>query len=68
MIMHSDWSPEVAILPSLYWLYMTQMGFYLHCIYASTYLDTVRKDYTLLMIHHVCTLGLLIYSYLTRYN
>lgn len=60
------WSPSTLPLPGLYWLYMTQMGFYLHCTYASIYLETIRKDFGVLMTHHVLTLGLLFFSYMIR--
>ena len=57
-----------APVPSeLYWLYMLQMGFYVHCVYASTFLETIRRDYTLLMLHHFLTLALLSYSFAVRY-
>ena len=60
------WSADAVLEPSLYWLYMTQMGFYLHCSYASIYIETIRKDFVVLMIHHILTLGLLLFSYLVR--
>lgn len=46
---------------------MTQMGFYLHCMYATVYLETIRKDFAVMMTHHVLTLGLLLFSYVIRY-
>lgn len=45
---------------------MLQIGFYLHMMYATTYIETVRKDYLVQMIHHVITLALLTYSYSLR--
>ncbi|XP_019857335.1 PREDICTED: ceramide synthase 1-like [Amphimedon queenslandica] len=57
-----------AIPNSIYWLYMLQMGFYFHCIYASVYLETIRRDFLALMFHHFLTLGLLFYSYGVRFH
>lgn len=42
------------------------MGFYLHCTYASAYIETIRKDFAVLMTHHILTLGLLLFSYIIR--
>lgn len=52
--------------PGIYWLYMAQMAFYLHCVYATLYLETIRKDFAVMMIHHFLTLGLLLFSYIVR--
>lgn len=46
----------------LYCLYILQIGFYLHCIYALVFIETIRKDFPVLMLHHFLTLGLLVYS------
>ena len=62
----SGWHPGVSIQPALHWLYMVQMGFYLHCAYATIYLETIRRDFVVLMMHHVLTLGLLMFSYIVR--
>ena len=55
--------PGITVEPSLYWLYMLQMGFYAHYVYASVFIETIRRDFTVLMIHHFLALGLLIYSH-----
>ena len=60
------WSSSVALEPGLYWLYMTQIGFYLHCIYATLYMETIRRDFSVMMTHHVLTIGLLLFSYVIR--
>lgn len=60
------WTPHQSVEPALFWLYMTQMGFYLHCCYASIYIETIRKDFHVLMTHHILTLGLLLFSYIVR--
>ena len=64
----TKWYPGEPIEPGVHWLYMVQMGFYLHCIYATLYLETIRKDFVVLMLHHVLTLGLLSISYLISYH
>ena len=62
-----DWYPGIAVDDkAMYWLYMIQMGFYLHCAYASVYLETIRRDFIILMMHHVLTLGLLLFSFMVR--
>ena len=48
-------------------LYFIECGFYLHSIYATLYMDTVRKDFMVMIIHHVLTMTLITFSYATRY-
>ena len=47
-------------------LYYVECGFYLHSIYATLYMDEKRKDFVVMLIHHVLTLTLIIVSYTTR--
>ena len=61
-----DWIPGLPVDPAVYWLYMLQLGFYIHCVYASVFLETIRRDIVLLMLHHFITLALLGYSYAVR--
>ena len=61
-----DFTLGMAVPDGIYWLYMLQMGFYVHCVYASLYLETIRRDFLALMFHHFLTLGLLSYSYAVR--
>ena len=63
---HTEWYPNCPIDAPLYWLYMVQIGLYLHSAYATIYLETIRKDFFVLMLHHVLTIGLLAFSYITR--
>lgn len=63
----ADWYPGIPISRGIHWLYMVQMGFYIHCAYASIYLETIRRDFVVLMLHHILTLGLLMFSYIVRY-
>lgn len=47
-------------------LYFIECGFYLHSIYATVYMDAVRKDFVVMLIHHVLTITLISISYATR--
>lgn len=64
--MMTDFVPGVDVPNGVYWLYMLQIGFYVHCVYASVFIETIRRDFVVLMIHHFLTLGLLGYSYGVR--
>lgn len=64
----SDWKPGIPITSDVYWLYMIQMGFYLHCVYATLFIETRRKDFLVLMIHHFLTLSLLLFSLAVRFQ
>lgn len=64
----TNWHPGIPVEGKMYWLYMVQMGFYLHCAYATLFLETIRRDFTVLMMHHVLTLGLLLFSFVVRFH
>lgn len=61
-----DWEHDMKIDPGLHWLYMFEMGFYLHSLYATVYVETIRKDFVVLILHHILTVGLLFFSYVIR--
>ena len=46
--------------------YMCQCGFYMYAVAALIAWETRRKDFSVMMSHHVVTIILLAYSYLTR--
>lgn len=46
------WHPGQPVDLSLRWLYIVQIGFYIHSAYASVYLETIRTDFLVLMLHH----------------
>ncbi|BHF84436.1 Ceramide synthase 1 [Sparganum proliferum] len=48
-------------------LYWVQFSYYLANVYMVQFLDTVKKDTGLMMIHHIVTLLLIGFSYLARY-
>lgn len=60
------WPNQELKLPlKLY--YMCQWGFYLYSIVALLTWETRRKDFAVMMTHHVITVILIGYSYLTRF-
>lgn len=46
--------------------YMLNMGKYLFNVYAVLYLDERRKDFPVMVMHHLVTLALLSISYVAR--
>ncbi len=60
------WDPTLRVEPLAYWLYMTQIGFYIHCVYATMCIETIRRDFFVLIMHHLLTISLLAFSYLVR--
>ena len=47
-------------------MYFVQCGFYLHSIYGTLYMDYKRKDFYVMLLHHVLTMTLIFVSYATR--
>ncbi|XP_022136346.1 LAG1 longevity assurance homolog 2 [Momordica charantia] len=60
------WPNQKLQLP-LKLFYMCQCGFYLYSIAALLIWETRRKDFSVMMSHHVITVILIGYSYLTRF-
>lgn len=54
------------MLPSQYWYYILEMGFYLSLLLSLTF-DVKRKDFKEQVIHHVATLTLLSFSWISNY-
>ncbi|BHF84427.1 Ceramide synthase 1 [Sparganum proliferum] len=48
-------------------LYWVQFSYYLANVYMVQFLDTVKKDTGMMLVHHVVTLLLIGFSYLARY-
>jgi len=61
-----DWSTDMVIPFDIKLMYFIQCGFYLHSIYATLYMDYKRKDFYVMLIHHVLTMTLILVSYATR--
>ena len=39
----------------------------MHCAYATVFLETIRKDFVVLMLHHILTISLLLFSFGARW-
>ncbi|OAY45629.1 ceramide synthase LOH2 [Manihot esculenta] len=59
--------PDQELKLSLEILYMCQCGFYIYSIVALLTWETRRKDFTVMMSHHVITVILIGYSYIARF-
>ncbi|KAK6135711.1 hypothetical protein DH2020_030550 [Rehmannia glutinosa] len=60
------WPDHELKLP-LRLIYMCQCGFYLYSIAALLMWETRRKDFSVMMSHHIVTVILIAYSYITRF-
>lgn len=58
--------PKMPLLPSQYWYYMIELGFYISLIF-SVATDVKRKDFKEQIIHHVATTALISFSWLVNY-
>jgi len=47
--------------------YTLQCGFYIYSVAALLYWETRRKDFNVMMTHHIVTIGLISYSYIGGY-
>ncbi|XP_023259618.1 ceramide synthase 2-like isoform X1 [Seriola lalandi dorsalis] len=57
---------QVSMLPSQYWYYLLEMGFYLSLLLSLSF-DVKRKDFKEQVIHHIATLTLLSFSWISNY-
>lgn len=51
----------------MWWVYMLQIAWYIHCTYAHVFLDKYKKDFWAMFIHHVVTLALVYFAYVGGY-
>ncbi|XP_058502493.1 ceramide synthase 2 [Solea solea] len=58
--------PKQSMLPSQYWYYILEMGFYTSLLLSLTF-DVKRKDFKEQVVHHVATLTLLSFSWVANY-
>uniref|UniRef100_A0A8C4DKX0 Ceramide synthase 3b n=1 Tax=Dicentrarchus labrax TaxID=13489 RepID=A0A8C4DKX0_DICLA len=58
--------PKQSMLPSQYWYYLLEMGFYSSLLLSLTF-DVKRKDFKEQVIHHIATLTLLSFSWISNY-
>ncbi|XP_076611322.1 ceramide synthase 2a [Chaetodon auriga] len=61
-----DGYPQMPLLPSQYWYYMIELGFYVSLLF-SVASDVKRKDFKEQIIHHVATIVLMTFSWLVNY-
>ncbi|XP_015892880.3 ceramide synthase LOH2 isoform X1 [Ziziphus jujuba] len=59
--------PDQELKISVVFFYMCQCGFYIYSIAALLAWETRRKDFSVMMSHHVITVFLIGYSYITRF-
>ncbi|XP_028286781.1 ceramide synthase 2 [Parambassis ranga] len=58
--------PKQSMLQSQYWYYLLEMGFYLSLLLSLAF-DVKRKDFKEQVIHHIATLTLLSFSWISNY-
>ncbi|XP_039178053.1 ceramide synthase 1 isoform X1 [Crotalus tigris] len=63
-----DWERGMEVPLDIALTYLIQGSFYAHSIYATLYMDAWRKDSVVMLIHHVVTLTLIVFSYIFRYH
>ncbi|KAL9174176.1 hypothetical protein ABFS82_02G034600 [Erythranthe guttata] len=59
--------PNQELKLALKLIYMCQCGFYIYSIFALVAWETRRKDFSVMMSHHVVTVTLISYSYVLRF-
>jgi len=62
----AGWYRGMVIPSSAYNLMVLEMGFYLHGIYSTMYLDVLKKDYYTLLLHHLLACVIIISAYAIR--
>lgn len=62
------WSgfPVLTLLPSQYWYYMIELGFYVSLLF-SVASDVKRKDFKEQIVHHLATIMLISFSWCVNY-
>lgn len=58
--------PKMPLVPSQYWYYMIELGFYMSLLF-SVASDVKRKDFREQIVHHVATIALIGFSWLVNY-
>ncbi|XP_051527772.1 ceramide synthase 2a [Myxocyprinus asiaticus] len=58
--------PKLTLLPSQYWYYMIELGFYIALLF-SVASDVKRKDFKEQIVHHVATILLISFSWCVNY-
>ncbi|XP_034035728.1 ceramide synthase 1 isoform X1 [Thalassophryne amazonica] len=63
-----NWKSGMPVPTDIAIAYLIQGSFYGHSIYATVYMDAWRKDSAVMVVHHIITLALIIFSYAFRYH
>ncbi|RWS31965.1 ceramide synthase 1-like protein [Leptotrombidium deliense] len=61
-----DYSMSNEIPNDVYTIFVVQLSFYIHSVYATIYVDAWRKDSLVLIGHHIITSVMLLFSLSTR--
>jgi ceramide synthetase len=64
----STWYPGRPVESSIYWLFTFEVGFYIHYTYGMLFLEARRKDFTVLILHHILTIALIVGCYSVRFH
>lgn len=60
------WHRGIEVPIDIYIVYIAQLGFYIHSFYGTAVMDVVRKDSTIMFIHHAVSCTLLGFSLAVR--
>uniref|UniRef100_A0A4W4F9C2 TLC domain-containing protein n=1 Tax=Electrophorus electricus TaxID=8005 RepID=A0A4W4F9C2_ELEEL len=63
-----NWKSGMSVPTDIAIAYLIQASFYGHSIYATVHMDAWRKDSKVMLVHHIITLALIIFSYAFRYH
>ena len=56
----------MPVTQDIYTLYVVEAGFYFHSLYATLYMDQWRRDSILMILHHILTNLLILFSLAIR--
>eukprot|EP00118_Oscarella_pearsei_P025192 m.307700 g.307700 ORF g.307700 m.307700 type:complete len:339 (+) comp42664_c0_seq1:43-1059(+) len=62
-----EWKPGVETPSDVYVVYMSQLGFYVHSFYATFFMDDIRKDFLIMVAHHILSIALIAFSMAVGY-
>jgi ceramide synthetase len=67
MLHFKDWETGMPVPADIKWFYFIECGFNFHAIYATLFMDSIKKDFFIMILHHFVTIALIFVSYSTRY-